>query len=313
MADLKATSFRIGEEDLEKFKEFMEQEGIKTQADGFKVIMQSVEMAQAKNLIKDRAKEVEVFQDTINRLMGYYLNSLEVNQNSEERIREELSKELSTKDNTISTMYEQLQEVKVDNKCLNEDLTNAQNQIDISMKSIKDLNDNVKNLKGQLEIANRNNNNLQEQVAEYKQDKDNYKTIEKELEQLKADSSNKDNDINQLNNDNKQLQDKINNSVDMITFYKEEIENKDKSINEYKNDIKSLEAKKDKEIENMKSEHEKYLQDQIKAITEQLNNRHDVDAAKKDLEVEKLKNEIANLKSKGNKTVINKKSNTIEN
>lgn len=306
MADLKATSFRISEEDLEKFKQFMEQEGIKTQADGFKSIMQTVEMAQAKNLIKDRAKEVEVFQDTINRLMSYYLNSLEVNQNSEERIREELSKELSTKDNTISTMYEQLQEVKVDNKCLNEDLTNAQNQIDISMQSIKDLNDNVKNLKSQLEIANRNNNNLQEQVAEYKQYKDNYKTIEKELEQLKADNTNKDNTINQLNNDNKQLNDKIKNDSIMSEFYKNNITELKSDTKQYKVYNKALEDKYNKQIENIKEIHTKALGEQLKAITEQLNNKHEVELEKKDLDIAKLKNEIDLLKAKKVKPVTNK-------
>lgn len=306
MADLKATSFRISEDDLEKFKQFMEQEGIKTQADGFKSIMQSVEMAQAKNLIKDRAKEVETFQDTINRLMGYYLNSLEVNQNSEERIREELSKELSTKDNTISTMYEQLQEIKVDNKCLNGDLTDAQNRIDISMQSIKDLNDNVKNLKSQLEIANRNNNTLQEQLAEYKEYKNTNKLLEKELEQLKADISTKDNALNQSNNNNKQLSDKIKNASDMIDFYKNNISELKGDIEQYKVNIKSLEDKNDKQIENIKAENAKALEGQLKANTEQLQNKHEVELDKKDLEFQKLINEIDNLKAKKVKPVTSK-------
>jgi len=127
----------------------------KIQADGFKSIMQSVEMAQAKNLIKDRAKEVETFQDTINRLMGYYLNSLEVNQSSEERIREELSKELSTKDNTISALYEQVQDLKADNETFkgNEKIKDTIiNQADEEVKKLnKDIIDkqsrNVKNIR----------------------------------------------------------------------------------------------------------------------------------------------------------------------
>ena len=83
MADIKATSFRVSDEDIAKFKEFADKEGY-NQAEAFKSIMQTVEMAKAKNIIKDRAKEVEVFQNTINDLMSYFLNSLNVNQTSEE-------------------------------------------------------------------------------------------------------------------------------------------------------------------------------------------------------------------------------------
>ena len=71
MAEIKATSFRVSEEDIAKFKEFAEEQGY-NQAEAFKSIMQTVEMAKAKNMIKDRAKEIEVFQDTINNLMSMF-------------------------------------------------------------------------------------------------------------------------------------------------------------------------------------------------------------------------------------------------
>ena len=66
MADIKATSFRINEDDIAKFKEFAEEQGY-NQAEAFKSIMQTVEMAKAKNMIKDRGKEIETFQDKIGR------------------------------------------------------------------------------------------------------------------------------------------------------------------------------------------------------------------------------------------------------
>ena len=115
MAEIKATSFRVSEEDIAKFKEFAEENGY-NQAEAFKSIIQTMEMAKAKGMIKDRAKEIEVFQNTINNLMSMFLNSLNVNQTSEERIREELSQELQTKDNTIGNLYEQLQDLKADNE-----------------------------------------------------------------------------------------------------------------------------------------------------------------------------------------------------
>ena len=115
MAEIKATSFRVSEEDIAKFKEFAEENGY-NQAEAFNNMIQTLEMAKAKGMLKDRAKEIETFQNTINKQMEMFLNSLNVNQTSEERIREELSKELQIKDNTITNLYEQLQEVKAKNE-----------------------------------------------------------------------------------------------------------------------------------------------------------------------------------------------------
>jgi chromosome segregation ATPase len=298
MADLKATSFRLNEEDLEKFKQFMDNEGIKTQAEGFKAIMQSVEMAKAKGMIKDRAKEIEVFQDTINNLMSYFLNSLNVNQTSEERIREELQKELSTKDNTISALYEQVQELKADNETFKGNEKIKETIIKQASEEVKKLQKDIEDKQSQLDIANRNNNNLQDQVAEYKQYKDNYKTIEKELEQLKAEHEALKDTNNKLTNDNVLLNDKVKNNSDMIEFYK--------SNNvELKDNIKALEIEHKQAIQEVKTEAIRVLDERIKAKKQELinkeielNNKYDIEVGKKDLEIQKLKNDIEQLKVK---------------
>jgi chromosome segregation ATPase len=297
MADLKATSFRISEDDLEKFKAFMEKEGIKTQADGFKSIMQSVEMAKAKGQIKDRAKEVETFQDTINKLMGYYLNSLEVNQNSEERIREELSKELSTKDNTISTMYEQLQELKADKSNLESNFKEIESKNKQLQEQLQKANTDNADKNKSIDKLNSNNDLLQEQLQEYKQYKEQYKALEEKLEQLKNDNTTLLTDKTTLENRNKQLQDKLNNNADMLTFYKAEIENKNTSIEGYKADIRALEGTHKQEVAEVKAEHEKALEWQQKALQEQYSSKIDVEVSKKDLEIQKLQNEIEQLKA----------------
>lgn len=303
MAEIKATSFRIIDEDAEKFKQFMEKEGIKTQADGFKAIMQSVEIAQAKGIIKDRAKEIETFQDTINRLMGYYLNSLEVNQSSEERIREELSKELQTKDNTISTMFEQLEELKSTVKHKSEQYNILEGKLQDTQEALMGKSQDLIRLEKQVDKLNSNNDLLQEQLQEYKGYKDNYKKLEKDLEQLKSDVDRKDVVIQGFTTDNQQLKDKINNDSEMINFYKS-------NNAELKDNIKVLEDKYNKQIENTKVDHEKALQEQIKVTAEQLNNKHEVEIAKKDLELQKLQNEIELLKSKAHKPVNSKTKQT---
>ncbi|WP_271814743.1 hypothetical protein [Clostridium beijerinckii] len=300
MGEIKATSFRVSDEDIAKFKEYADKEGY-NQAEAFKSIMQTVEMAKAKNLIKDRAKEIEVFQDTINNLMSYFLNSLNVNQTSEERIREELSKELQTKDDTISNLYEQLKECKAAHNYTvdeNEKLASRVKELqEQKYKSEKDITDK----QSQLDIANRNNNNLQEQVAEYKQYKEQYKALENELEELKTTNINKDNIISSLDNSNKQLNDKIKNDAEMLDFYKS-------NNAELKDNIKALEQQHKQELQAVKAENEKILEKELNANTEQLQSKHDVEIAKKDLQIQKLQNEIEQLKAKSHRQVNNNKS-----
>ena len=86
---------------MEKFKN-LHKNGL-NQAEAFKSIIKTVEMAKAKNIIKDRAKEVEVFQDTINNLMSYFLNSLMLIKHRGKNKRR-VKQELQTKDNTIDNV-----------------------------------------------------------------------------------------------------------------------------------------------------------------------------------------------------------------
>ena len=171
MAEIKATSFRVSEEDIVKFKEFAEENGY-NQAEAFKSMMQTLEMAKAKNVIKDRAKEIEVFQDTINKQMEMFLNSLNVNQTSEERIREELSKELNTKDNTISNLQEQLQNVKAENSNLKEMNKDKDSVIKQTDEEIKKLQKEIEDKEKSIDKLNSNNDLLQEQLQEYRKYKD---------------------------------------------------------------------------------------------------------------------------------------------
>lgn len=254
MAEMKATSFRISEEDVEKFKAFMEKEGIKTQAEGFKSIMQTVELAQAKGIIKNREKEIELFEDTINRLMGYYLNSLEINQHSEQRIREQLSKEIDTKDTVITNLQAQLKALKEENSSLNNSYKNIESNNKQLQQQVTDLNKSITEKNSSIEMLNRNNNNLQDQLAEYKQYKDQYKDLEKQLEQLQAEIKEKNNNINTLVNTNQQLQNQLTNKEEMLEIYKNDKE-------ELKESINSLLEKHKEELKEIKLEHKEQLKE----------------------------------------------------
>lgn len=73
--EIKALSFRLADDDTQKFREFADEQGL-NQAEMFQSLMNSFEMAKAKGMITDRAKEIEVFQDTVNTLMNMFINSI---------------------------------------------------------------------------------------------------------------------------------------------------------------------------------------------------------------------------------------------
>ena len=63
---IKTTSFRLLEEDITKFREYAEEQGL-NQGEMFQSMLNSFEMVKAKGKITDRAKEIEVFQGTVKR------------------------------------------------------------------------------------------------------------------------------------------------------------------------------------------------------------------------------------------------------
>lgn len=290
----KVTSMRLNEEDLEQFKAFAKDNGL-NQQQAFNSLIALAELEKAKDVLGDRAKSIDTFRDTINKALGMYVNALEENTTAEQTIREELSKELQTKDNTISNLYEQLQEVKANNETLKSDNKKLNDDITVFSDRSLELIEKYGTVEKQLQVSNRNNETLQEQLTEYKEYKDINKQLEKELEQLKANNNNKDKSINDLNSNVKQLQDKINNDAEMLEFYK--------SNNvELKDNIKTLEQQQKQDIQTIKGEATKALEGQLKSLHEQLQSKHDVEIAKKDLEIEKLKNEIEQLKTKNHRT-----------
>ena len=297
MADIKATSFRVNEEDIAKFKEFAEENGY-NQAEAFKSIIQTLEMAKAKNIIKDRAKEIEVFQDTINNLMSMFLNSLNVNQTSEERIRDELIKELQTKDNTISNLQEQLKDIKTENNNLKEINRDKDSIIKQSEEEVKRVNSDNADKQKNIDKLNSNNDLLQEQLQEYRKYKDNYIELEIQLKQLRAEHEEIKSDNNKLINKIDLLNNKIVTDTDMLEFYKTNTSELKVNIEGYKADIKTLEEKYNKQIESIKAENITTLQEQLKANIDNLKSKHEVELSKKDLEIEKLNSEISLLKTK---------------
>lgn len=301
MADtIKATSFRVNEEDIEKFKEFAQQNGF-NQAEAFKSMMNTVEIAKAKEQIKDRAKEIEAFQDLNNRLVNMFLNSLELNVTSEERIRETFSKELNTKDNTIADLQEKVNalnaKLQVTSKDADETLEKnivLQKSLDKAEKELLAKENSIKNLEEQLSTLNGI-------VTEYKNFKDINVKLEDENKKLKENHTIEKAAIKELN-----LQ--IKNITEQRDFFKKQIDElkQQNSVSEqnlqakesyYKADIKELKEKYDKKLEELEEKYDKRLKEKAQELEERfkekissLEEKHKFEIEKKEFEIEKLKN-----------------------
>lgn len=263
--EIKAVSFRLAEDDIQKFREFADEQGL-NQAEMFQSLMNSFEMAKAKGMITDRAKEIEVFQDTVNTLMNMFINSLAINQTSEERIRETLSLELNTKDKTIADLQSREKDLKIEFERIDKDL-------DKSLKTGNELAVNLENANKEIEQKNNIINNQQEQintlnsiVTEYK----SYKDINKELELRNIELNNKLTDTLHSNSD---LQSKIENLENIKEFYKAEVESLKNEIKEVNKNIKDIEKSHKDEIKDLNNIHREelnVLEDKYKSEIEEL-------------------------------------------
>lgn len=291
---IKQSSFRFIEDDIEKFKELADKQGI-NQAEMFNGLLNAFEMAKAKGTITDRAKEIEVFQDTVNTLVSMFINSLAINQSSEERIRETLSLELNTKDKTIADLQLYKDNTKESLKILEEKNKDLENKVKDLTNSLDKKENEINNKSVAIERTQEQISTLNEIVTEYKEYKDKNKELEFENEKLKNEISNKDHVISDLES-------KVVNIENMRDFYKDEIlktrEQRDSLIEEiykkekeYKEEIKAIEKENKKDIKDIKDEHSR----EIIKLKNELKNKFEFDL-KNNLDIEKSKFQVENDK-----------------
>lgn len=103
MGEIKQTNFRVDQETADAFRNFCENNGM-NQAQGFDHIMQVVELDRAKSTAPGRATEIEGFEKSVKDIMAAFLNSIEINQNAESRIREQFASDLSRKNKAIDDL-----------------------------------------------------------------------------------------------------------------------------------------------------------------------------------------------------------------
>lgn len=256
MADIKTTTMRLSEDTIKAFRDIAEKEGF-TQEQCLFNLVNIFKMQQAKEFMLDRKKEIDTFEDYINKLLNLYMNSLEISLNAEDRIKENFSEELKTKEETILTLNEdiknlkfelnkkdkELKEISVQNEKITKDYSDLKALIDQNKEFVNKLEEEKCNLKDELlKVSNfsKENEKLKQEVNELLTQIDNLNLL---LRKKDLNIENLNSQIIIVKENYKELKEDFKNN-------KEDFSNQLKELNlEHKQEIYLVENKLKKENE----------------------------------------------------------------
>lgn len=104
-------NMRISEEIAERFRSFCKDQGI-SQPQGIDSLLSVMELVQAKKTFSSRQTEIENFEMHAKSLISAFLNSLEINAGSEERVKKQFISSLESKDKIITELQSKSEELK---------------------------------------------------------------------------------------------------------------------------------------------------------------------------------------------------------
>lgn len=271
--NVKSTSFRVGENAVERFKELSAEMNM-TQKEFFDSLISTYELENAKSKITSRSKEIEEFQGHAERIISIFLNSLELNQDAEKRIEEKYQDVLQKKNQVIDNIQESLNK----EKAISEQNRKSREQAEKDMAALRKTADH-------LEEINKNNSDL---VEQYKEKVDTlstlvneYKGYKESIETVQAELNEKAGVCDEQKHRIRDLEIQKENSDKQTEFYKKQIE-------ELKAELKQSKAN---EAETMKT-----AKQEVEAATEKIRTEFEEKlgfmAEKKDLEVEKEKMDL---------------------
>ena len=110
--ELKVRSFRLSEEVFEKIKHLSED--FDNQNAAMESLISAYELQSAKAVLTDRQTDIADYDTHLQAIQSAFLHSLEINENAERRIRAEFQNLLSSKDEMIMMLQEQLEASKTE-------------------------------------------------------------------------------------------------------------------------------------------------------------------------------------------------------
>ncbi len=104
MADMQL-NMRVSEEVAERFRSFCKEQGV-SQPQGMDSLLSMMELVQAKEALPSRQTEIEGFEMHIKAVMDAFVNSLAINAEAEERVKQQFVSALESKDKTIISLQD---------------------------------------------------------------------------------------------------------------------------------------------------------------------------------------------------------------
>lgn len=269
------TTFRITSSTNDKFKELAQSFGF-TQEEMLSNLISTYELENAKALIINREKEIDEFQSHVSRLVNIYLNSLELNQNSENRIHEKYSEQINKKVEMINLLQNKISEMKDNVENQNLLLTNTLNENAKLTDEVNNLKDTLGTKEKLIKEYIEKIDTFSSLITEYKEYKNDYMKLKDKLDFVSAEKEEALYNSKQLTLEKSNLEKRIELLLNQIQDTKDSLfqikaEHKENLV-QIKEEHSELIKSKNLELERTYKE----LSDQLQALTL----KHDREASK---------------------------------
>ena len=153
--ELKIKSFRISEDTTDKFRSICAD--FDNQNTALSALISAYEIQNAKAVLNTRQTELEDYDVHLQALQRAFLQSLELNSNAEDRIRNEFARQLDTKDKTIADYQTRIDELEgllkaTKEKCDNDTKT-ASDKLSEALRDVTEANKSIDKLSSELQSA----------------------------------------------------------------------------------------------------------------------------------------------------------------
>ncbi|WP_027632124.1 hypothetical protein [Clostridium hydrogeniformans] len=183
MSDIKTTTMRLSEDTIKSFRKIAENEGF-TQEQCLSYLVNVFEMQNAKEVMGDRKKEIETFEDYVNKLISLFMNSLDISINAEEKIKDKYIKESKDKDSVILRLTEEIMALKEDSKKKDKEIKAINTDKEKTLKDFETKEELLKQNKAYIEKLEEEKETLNKAIKENVSHKEEKEALEEEIKTL---------------------------------------------------------------------------------------------------------------------------------
>lgn len=185
-------TIRADEEIKAKFKALAENIG--NQGTALESLLNAYEMQNAKDVLTERRTDIEDFDTHLQAISRAFLHSLEITENTTERVRTEFQRQLDSKDNIISDLQERIKQAEQAEQTANERVTTVESEMSAMNEQatiqLASLNSELDSIRKALATATEQVTDKQSLLDEYRTSLEKAKQDVAELPKLKEKTSN---------------------------------------------------------------------------------------------------------------------------